>query len=105
MIYTMTTYLRLFLVNTLDLFFHTYQMCYSNCFYYKHSEHNIRRTNSNELELCNSSPINITSQPITISNFNSDDKSHNNDREVIEMNKIKSPTNYEWDILEESFST
>ena len=63
----MTTYLRLFLVNTLDLVLYTYELCYSNCFYYKQPEHYIRRTNSNELELGTyGSPINIASQPLNI---------------------------------------
>ena len=63
----MTTYLRLFLVNTLDLILYTYELCYSNCFYYKQSEHYIKRTNSNELELGTyGSPINIASQPLNI---------------------------------------
>ena len=132
----MTTYLRLFIVNTLDLVLYTYELCYSNCFYYKQPEHYIRRTNSNELELGTyGSPINIASQPININIQNipietietetietietetietietietETEKSTDTEQfipEVIEMNKQKSPNTYEWDILEESFST
>ena len=113
----MTTYLRLFIVNTLDLILYTYELCYSNCFYYKQPEHYIRRTNSNELELGTyGSPINIASQPLNIDIQTiliepietETDKSSDTEQfipEVIEMNKQKSPNTYEWDILEESFST
>ena len=123
MIYIFTTYFRLFLVNTLDMLFFTYNFCYENCFSFDKFKTTTttttptpttKRKNSNDLELgfiysSNNSPINITTQPLLNINDKNNIIEEINDTklEIKEENKFSPEIiefsdnieNVDWDIL------
>ena len=113
MIYTFTTYVRLFLVNTLDMLFFTYNFCYDNCFSFDKfkttkttttttTTTTNKRKNSNYLELgliysTNQTPINITTQPLV--SINDIKKETNN---IDDNNKIDDNNNIKNDIFNDT---